>query len=270
MRTCVRDRLRPACRASRSPSPPAGATCWRPARSPWRPSRGASSSSARHPRRPRPTACAPGCGWGRRSRAARRCACWRPIRSGSPTHGMRACARSRASAPPWSRAAPGTAWFGAGGLRTLHGGTLEGVLAARAQRRCKGPVRLGAAPSRFAALAAAGRARARRAEITPMAAAALAAYMAPLPVALLLSRPEVGDAARRARALRDPHAGRAGQAAARRAGRPLRPRRLAGARPRAGQGHAARPAHGGRAAGGAPGAAGVRRRARSSSAGWTC
>jgi protein ImuB len=85
---------------------------------------------------------------------------------------------------------PGTAWFAAGGLRSLHGGTLEGVLAA-ARGALKGPVRIGAAPSRFAALAAAGRARARRAEITPMAAAALAAYMAPLPVALLFSRPEV-------------------------------------------------------------------------------
>jgi len=51
-------------------------------------------------------------------------------------------------------------------------------------------VRLGAAPSRFAALAAAGRARARRPEVTPMAAAALAAYLAPLPVSLLAMRPE--------------------------------------------------------------------------------
>src|SRR5829696_3547783 len=95
--------------------------------------------------------------------------------------------------------APGTAWFGAGGLRTLHGGTLEGVLAAarRALRavgdRSRGatpPVRLGAAPARFAAFAAARRARARRPEMTPMAAAALAAYMAPLPVSFLLARPE--------------------------------------------------------------------------------
>jgi len=85
---------------------------------------------------------------------------------------------------------PGTAWFGAGGLRTLHGGTLEGVLAAT-RRAATGAVRLGAAPSRFAAFAAAGRARARQPEITPMAAAALAAYLAPLPVSLLLARPEV-------------------------------------------------------------------------------
>ncbi|HTE60512.1 MAG TPA: hypothetical protein VK631_09190 [Solirubrobacteraceae bacterium] len=99
--------------------------------------------------------------------------------------------------------APGAAWFGAGGLKTLHGGTLEGVLAGTrralrgAARQRQGvqrpvvPLRLGAAPSRFAAFAAASRARARRPEVTPMAAAALAAYMASLPVGLLLSRPEV-------------------------------------------------------------------------------
>jgi protein ImuB len=100
---------------------------------------------------------------------------------------------------------PGAAWFGAGGLKTVHGGTLEGVLAATRQalrgaaRRRAGvqrpvaPLRLGAAPSRFAAFAAASRARARRPEVTPMAAAALAAYMASLPVTLLLSRPEVAQ-----------------------------------------------------------------------------
>jgi len=92
---------------------------------------------------------------------------------------------------------PGVAWFGAGGLKTLHGGTLEGVLEA-ARRTLRGharqslvPVRIGAGPSRFAAFAAASRARARRPEVTPQAAAALAAYMAPLPVSLLRSRPEV-------------------------------------------------------------------------------
>jgi protein ImuB len=84
---------------------------------------------------------------------------------------------------------PGTAWFFAGGLKTVHGGTLEGVLAAT-RRAMGGPVRLGAAPSRFAALAAASRARARRAEVMPLSAAALAAAMAPLPVALLRTREE--------------------------------------------------------------------------------
>jgi protein ImuB len=121
---------------------------------------------------------------------------------------------------------PGIAWFSAGGLKTLHGGTLDGVLVA-ARRALRGagaalaragafgaaassrsaaagaaspgaaipaglvPVRIGAGPSRFAAFAAATRARARRPEVTPQAAAALAAYMAPLPVSLLRARPEV-------------------------------------------------------------------------------
>ncbi len=55
---------------------------------------------------------------------------------------------------------PGLAWFDAQGLRTLHGGSLEGVMAA-ARRALATPVRLGAAPSRFAALAASSAARAR-------------------------------------------------------------------------------------------------------------
>src|SRR5215218_3732871 len=49
---------------------------------------------------------------------------------------------------------PGEAFFDANGLRRLHGGHLEGVL--RAVRRALGrAVRIGCAPSRFAAYAAA-------------------------------------------------------------------------------------------------------------------
>jgi protein ImuB len=81
---------------------------------------------------------------------------------------------------------PGLAWFDSRGLRNLHGGSVEGVIAA-ARRALATPARLGAAPSRFAALAAASRARVRRAEI---AAEPLAAYLAPLPVDLLAGRPE--------------------------------------------------------------------------------
>jgi protein ImuB len=81
---------------------------------------------------------------------------------------------------------PGLAWFDARGLRNMHGGSLDHVIAA-ARRALGTPARLGAAPSRFAALAAASRARVRRAEI---AAEPLAAYLAPLPVDLLASRPE--------------------------------------------------------------------------------
>ena len=76
-------------------------------------------------------------------------------------------------------------------MKTLHGGTLDGRPGRDAPGARRARSASGAAPSRFAALAAASRARARRAEVTPLAAAALAAYMAPLPVSLLLARPEV-------------------------------------------------------------------------------
>src|ERR687889_1153233 len=59
---------------------------------------------------------------------------------------------------------PGLACFDARGLRRLHGGTLDGVVTAvRADLRR--PARIGAGPSRFCALAAATRARTRRAAI---------------------------------------------------------------------------------------------------------
>jgi protein ImuB len=97
---------------------------------------------------------------------------------------------------------PGNAWFEARGLRRLHGGDVEGVIAAArtalgaaarigAEPRALGAgARIGAAPSRFASLAAASRARPRKAEIAPEGKA-LAAYLAPLPVTLLNARPEV-------------------------------------------------------------------------------
>jgi protein ImuB len=84
---------------------------------------------------------------------------------------------------------PGLAWFDASGLRNLHGGSVEGVIAA-ARRALGTPARLGAAPSRFAALAAASKARVRRPEIAPDGPGRLAAYLAPLPVGLLGTRPE--------------------------------------------------------------------------------
>src|SRR4051794_263483 len=61
---------------------------------------------------------------------------------------------------------PRAAGFAARGRRRLHGGDMEGVIAAT-RRALTTPVRIGAAPSRFAALAAASRARPRRAEIAP-------------------------------------------------------------------------------------------------------
>lgn len=79
----------------------------------------------------------------------------------------------------------GLACFDAAGLRRLHGGTLDATL--EATRRALGqPARLGAGPSRFVALAAAHRARARRPEIV---GADAAAWLAGEPVALLGLRP---------------------------------------------------------------------------------
>lgn len=60
---------------------------------------------------------------------------------------------------------PGTACFEARGLRRLHGGSLEGTVAA-VRGALRLPARIGAGPSRFCALAAAGRARTRRAQVS--------------------------------------------------------------------------------------------------------
>jgi protein ImuB len=102
---------------------------------------------------------------------------------------------------------PGLVCFDARGLLRLHGG-LEGVLAA-ARRALRVPARFGVAPSRFAAVAAATKARVRRPEIVSGAVAGLAsrgthmrgaddrararAYLAPLPVALLRARATLAD-----------------------------------------------------------------------------
>ena len=122
---------------------------------------------------------------------------------------------------------PGMAWFDEYGLRGLHGGSVEGVITATRRAlatsarlssverdapaagpadtagqpappeafanpgRIGAGARVGVAPSRFAALAAAHRARARRPEIAPEKPASLVAYLAPLPVSLLTSRGEV-------------------------------------------------------------------------------
>ena len=75
--------------------------------------------------------------------------------------------------------APGAVCFDASGLLRLHGG-IEGVLGA-VRRALHRPARLAAAPSRFAALAAAARTRARK-QITVHFAAP---FLAPLPIDLL-------------------------------------------------------------------------------------
>src|ERR687888_642541 len=74
---------------------------------------------------------------------------------------------------------PGLACFDARGLRRLHGGSLDGIVAA-VRGALRRPARIGAGPSRFCALAAASRARMRRAAIV-----ARAAELHSEPVALL-------------------------------------------------------------------------------------
>jgi protein ImuB len=86
---------------------------------------------------------------------------------------------------------PGLACFDAHGLLRLHGG-IDGVLAA-ARRTLGVPARFGVAPSRFAAVAAATRARVRRPVIVSGARKQARAYLAPLPVALLRARPALAD-----------------------------------------------------------------------------
>ncbi len=79
---------------------------------------------------------------------------------------------------------PGLACFSLDGLRRLHGGGDELVLAA-ARRALDRPARLAGAPTRFCALAAASTSRLRR---TPIVRGEARAHLAPLPVALLRSR----------------------------------------------------------------------------------
>jgi protein ImuB len=104
----------------------------------------------------------------------------------------------------------GVAFFEAAGLHGLHGGDLGGVLAAA--RRALGPgARFGAAPSRFAAHAAALQAKPRRGAravngarpgisggpgarasgCVTVAEDAIGDFLAPQPVALLRTRPEL-------------------------------------------------------------------------------
>jgi protein ImuB len=85
----------------------------------------------------------------------------------------------------------GAAFFESAGLRGLHGGDLAGVLAAA--RRALGPgARFGAAPSRFAAHAAALQVRPRRGRRTHVVEeSGVQDFLAPLPVALLRTRPEL-------------------------------------------------------------------------------
>lgn len=85
----------------------------------------------------------------------------------------------------------GAAFFEAGGLEGIHGGELAGVLAA-ARRALGTGARFGAAPSRFAAHAAAFQVRPRRGRYSfVVEEERVGAFLAPLPVALLRTRPEL-------------------------------------------------------------------------------
>ena len=85
----------------------------------------------------------------------------------------------------------GAAFFDADGLHGLHGGDLAGVL--NTARRALGPgARFGAAPSRFASHAAALQVRPRKGRYSHVVTgAAVRDFLAPLPVALLRTRPEL-------------------------------------------------------------------------------
>jgi protein ImuB len=96
---------------------------------------------------------------------------------------------------------PGLVCFDARGLLRLHGGRtlatgdrerVQGVLEA-ARRALRMPARYGVAPSRFAAVAAATRARVRRPMIVSGARKEAGSFLAPLPVALLRARPALAE-----------------------------------------------------------------------------
>ncbi len=87
---------------------------------------------------------------------------------------------------------PGLACFEARGLRRIHGGAEEDVIAA-ARRALAAPARIGAGPTRFCATAAATRARVRRAEIVRGGEHAASRYLASLPVALLRARGRLAE-----------------------------------------------------------------------------
>ncbi|MBJ7330431.1 MAG: hypothetical protein JHC95_11085 [Solirubrobacteraceae bacterium] len=82
---------------------------------------------------------------------------------------------------------PGSACFEARGLRRLHGGHVDGVVAA-VRTALHRPVRIGLGPVRFCAVAAASQARVRRA-----AEVRGAEDLAALPIELLHSRPDLAE-----------------------------------------------------------------------------
>jgi protein ImuB len=84
---------------------------------------------------------------------------------------------------------PGLVCFDARGLLRIHGGTVSAVLAAARQALARS-VRFGVAPTRFAALAAAARARPRRPLVISGGARETRQFLAPLSVTLFRDDPE--------------------------------------------------------------------------------
>jgi protein ImuB len=88
----------------------------------------------------------------------------------------------------------GEAYFDADGLHGIHGGDLDGVLLATRRVLDRPAARIGAAPSRFAARAAALSVRPRRRSGPVVVdARAVRGFLSPLPVALLRARPELEE-----------------------------------------------------------------------------
>jgi protein ImuB len=88
---------------------------------------------------------------------------------------------------------PGVVCFDARGLLRLHGGRGEDLMAVLtvARRALDAPARFGVAPTRFAAIAAASRTRARRPLVVSGGARQARDFLAPMPVELLRGVPEL-------------------------------------------------------------------------------
>ena len=223
-------------RASSWPSPPAGARLWR--------ARGAGAGARREQlvgevsRAAEAFGVSPGCGWGRRSRAAPRWRSSRPTRSAWPTPGSGRCAAGGIGAAVESER-PGRGVLrrrAACGACTAARST--GRVDGGPRARCARPARIGAGPSRFCALAAADARAPRRPEIVARGARPARASRSRCCAAA--RRPRALPRAARAAGHRD--ARRARGAAARGARRSLRPARPARPRARPGARHAAAPA----------------------------
>ena len=144
------------------------------ARSRWRPSPTASRSWARCRARPRRTGSTPGCGWARRSRAAPGCGSCRPTPSARRAAWESVLAALEGIGAAVEPAAPGRGLLRAGGAAPAVRRPPRGSARARRAGRSRMPARLGAAPSRFCAFAAAAprAAGARRARSFPPARSA--------------------------------------------------------------------------------------------------